>query len=134
MLAIGVALVARDFIQRNQGRIAALAAIALGVGLSYVLADARIATASAAAFALGELVDFLVYTPLSERHLPVAVTASGVAGGLIDSFVFLQIAFGSTMFWQGQVIGKTYVALLAGLVIWRVRCATSQGACQPTAA
>ncbi len=121
VLAIGVALVARDFIQRQLGRRAALLAIGVGVLLSYLVANPAIATASAVAFALGEFSDFAVYTPLARRRLALAVAASGVIGGLIDSLVFLQIAFGSTLFWQGQVIGKTYVALAAGLTIWIIR-------------
>jgi uncharacterized PurR-regulated membrane protein YhhQ (DUF165 family) len=121
VLLIGVGLAARDAVQRSAGVCAALAAIALGVGLSYVINPA-IATASAAAFLLGELVDLCAYTPLAQRgHLPAAVAVSGVLGGLVDSFMFLQLAFGSTAYWQGQVIGKTNVALSCALLVagWR---------------
>ena len=48
----------------------------------------------------------------------MAVIASGIIGGIIDSLVFLQIAFGSTAYWQGQIIGKTLMAMLGGLIIW----------------
>jgi uncharacterized PurR-regulated membrane protein YhhQ (DUF165 family) len=155
VLLIGLALVARDAVQRLVGKRAVLAAIGVGVALSYLINPA-IATASAVAFALGELADFVVFTPLERRSrvfipiphkehllrrahhggyeltttyevhtnyrwLALAVVVSGVVGGIIDTFVFLQIAFGSTMFWQGQIIGKTAMALLGGLVIWITR-------------
>lgn len=116
VLLIGLALAARDYIQRAIGKRAALLAIAAGVALSYFVNPA-VATASAVAFLLGELADFVVFTPISRRNLPSAVIASGVVGGVIDSLVFLQLAFGSTMFWQGQVIGKTLVALACALIV-----------------
>ena len=120
VLAIGVALFTRDYVQERFGKKATLAAIAIGVGISYFI-DPAVATASAAAFALGEISDFFVYTELKKRSLALAVVVSGAVGGVIDSLVFLQIAFGSTMFWQGQIIGKTLMALLGGLIVWTAR-------------
>jgi uncharacterized PurR-regulated membrane protein YhhQ (DUF165 family) len=121
VLMIGFALFARDLIQRHLGRRWALTAIAGGVALSFAVADPGLAVASGVAFALGELADLVVYTPLARRRLAAAVIASGVVGGIIDSLVFLEIAFGSTMFWQGQVLGKLWVTLLAGFLIWSSR-------------
>lgn len=120
VLLIGAALAVRDMVQRLAGKLPVLVAIVIGIGLSY-LVNPAIATASAVAFGLGELADFAIFTPLSERSLPAAVIASGVVGGIIDTFVFLQIAFGSTQFWQGQVIGKTAMAVAGGLIIWIAR-------------
>lgn len=120
VLMIGVGLAARDAVQRLAGYRATLAAIVAGVALSYVVNPA-IATASAAAFLLGELADFAVYTPLSRRNLPLAVLASGAVGAVIDTFVFLQLAFGSIQFWQGQVIGKVGVSAACALIVWLYR-------------
>lgn len=120
VLLIGAALALRDAVQRTAGKTPVLVAIAIGIALSYLINPA-IATASAVAFGLGELADFAIFTPLADRNLAVAVIISGVIGGIIDTFVFLQIAFGSTMFWQGQVIGKTAMALVGGLIIWGAR-------------
>ena len=117
VLAIGISLFARDFIEEQYGRRIALMAIAAGVAMSYFINPA-VATASAVAFALGELSDFVVFTKIKKRTLAGAVIASGVIGGVIDSFVFLQLAFGSTQYWQGQVIGKTLVAFAGGVMIW----------------
>lgn len=119
VLAIGFALVARDYIQQAMGRTVALLAIFFGVGLS-LFVNPDLALASGLAFAVGELCDFAVYTPLREVNTFAAVAASGVVGGAVDSVIFLQIAFGSTEFWQGQVVGKTWMALLGGLVLFRL--------------
>lgn len=117
VLAIGVSLAARDAVHRLAGKRVALGAIAVGVMLSFLFASPALASASAVAFALGELVDFGVYVPLSQRSLPAAILASGIAGAVVDSFVFLQIAFGSSMFWHGQVLGKIWIALGAALLV-----------------
>jgi len=121
VLMIGLALVSRDIIQRYAGKSYALAAICVGVAISFAIAEPAIATASAVAFLLGELADFIIYTPLQKRNIVLAVIASGVIGGIVDSLVFLQMAFGSTMFWEGQVIGKAWMALAAGIMIWAIR-------------
>lgn len=121
VLLIGLALVLRDAIHRVAGKSAALAAIGVGVVLSFVFADPAIATASAVAFALSELLDFAVYTPLAERkRFSLAVLFSGALGAVADSLIFLQIAFGSTMFWQGQVIGKLYFSVAAAIAIYAI--------------
>jgi uncharacterized PurR-regulated membrane protein YhhQ (DUF165 family) len=116
VLLIGVALVARDAVQRFAGRRAAVAAILLGAGLSFFVAPS-LALASAVAFGLGELADFAVYTPLAENRLPLAVLLSGIVGAIVDSLIFLQIAFGSTLYWQGNTLGKIWMSVLAFIVL-----------------
>ena len=69
--------------------------------------------ASAAAFLLSELADFAVYTPLQRRRFVTAVFASSVVGLVVDSLVFLHLAFGSLDFLAGQIIGKAWMVLLA---------------------
>lgn len=115
VLLIGVALALRDYVQEKAGRNLTFVAIATGIGLSYIVNPA-VATASAVAFAISELIDLVIYTKIRRKNKPVAIATSGIIGGVIDSLIFLQIAFGSTMFWQGQVIGKTVVAVLAALM------------------
>ena len=51
--------------------------------------------ASAAAFLFSELADTAVYTPLARRRLISAVLASSLVGTIIDSTLFLWLAFGS---------------------------------------
>ena len=48
-----------------------------------------------------------------------AVAASSVVGLVVDSIVFLWVAFGSLDYLAGQVIGKAWMVLLAlPLVHW----------------
>ena len=69
--------------------------------------------ASAAAFLLSELADFAVYTPLQQRRLVLAVVASSLVGLVVDSVVFLHLAFGSLDYLAGQVVGKAWAVLVS---------------------
>lgn len=121
VLLVGLALVFRDLVQRRLGKLWALVAIAIGALLSYWVAPAPLVVASTVAFLLSELADFAVYTPLQERRLILAVVASSMVGLIIDSIVFLQLAFGSLDFLAGQIIGKAWMVLLAIPLIWLIR-------------
>jgi uncharacterized PurR-regulated membrane protein YhhQ (DUF165 family) len=119
VLMIGAALVLRDLVQRRLGVEFGLAAIVAGAALSAALAPAALVLASAVAFLLSEFADFAVYTPLARRRLVTAVAASSAVGLVIDSLVFLWLAFGSLEFLEGQIIGKAWMVLLAlPLVTW----------------
>ena len=113
VLTVGVALVLRDVVQRCLGLAWGLAAIAIGTALSALVAPAALVFASGTAFALSELADFAVYTPLQRRRLVTAVVASSVVGLVVDSVVFLGLAFGSLEFLPGQVVGKLWAVLIA---------------------
>ena len=114
VLAIGAALVLRDLVQRRLGVRWALAAIAAGAFLSALVAAPALVLASVAAFVLSETADLAVFTPLQRRGLVLAVAASGAVGILVDSVLFLWLAFSSLDFLPGQVIGKSW-ALVAAL-------------------
>ena len=113
VLMIGLALVLRDLVQRRLGVGWALAAILAGTALSALLAPPALVLASAAAFLLSEMADLAVYTPLQRRGLLLAVAASSAVGLVVDSVVFLLLAFGSLGYLPGQVIGKAWMVLLA---------------------
>jgi uncharacterized PurR-regulated membrane protein YhhQ (DUF165 family) len=113
VLMIGVALVLRDLVQRRLGAWAGLVAILAGTVISVVLAPASIVMASAFAFLLSELADFLVYTPLQRRRFVTAVVLSSLAGLVVDSAIFLHLAFGSLDFLPGQILGKLWMVVLA---------------------
>lgn len=124
VLWIGVALVLRDYVQATLGRRWVLGAIAVGAALSAVVADPALAAASAAAFTLGELADFAVYTPLVRRNMYAAVVASGAVGAFIDSAVFLAVAFGAAdvrTFVVGLTLGKVWMSVAALPVIYAAR-------------
>lgn len=117
VLMIGTALVLRDMVQEAGGIRAAFLAIAIGAVLSWFVAPAALVVASVAAFALAELADLAVYTPLRKQRLGLAVLASGAVGSIIDSAVFLWLAFGSLAFIDGQVLGKLWMSVLAAGVL-----------------
>ena len=121
VLMIGLALVLRDLVQRRLGKYWAIGAIVFGAALSGVFAPASLVLASAVAFLLSELVDFAIYTPLQRRRLILAVFASSVVGLVVDSVVFLQLAFGNVDYLTGQVIGKFWMVLLAVPFIFWLR-------------
>lgn len=107
----GLALVLRDIIQETKGQKWVLAAIALGAGASACLSG-PLALASGTAFALSELADYAVYTPLRERGRIGAMLASNAVGMVVDSALFLSLAFGSLTYLPGQLLGKGWVTLV----------------------
>ncbi|NTB01620.1 VUT family protein [Agrobacterium tumefaciens] len=121
VLVVGASLVLRDMVHEAGGTKAALIAIGLGGVLSALFAAPALLIASVLAFVLAELADLAVYAPLRERRLMLAVMLSGIAGSLVDSAVFLWVAFGSLDYISGQILGKLWMTLAALPVLWAVR-------------
>lgn len=117
----GVAFTARDLLQRWAGRKWAVVAILAGTVLSLLLADPRLALASAAAFAASELIDMGAFTALERRSFAGAVLTSNVAGLVVDSAIFLWLAFGSLAFLPGQILGKLWMTLAALVILVPLR-------------
>jgi len=113
VLMIGVALVLRDLVQRRLGAGFSAFAVLVGALISTVLAPPALVIASGVAFLLSEFADLAVYTPLARRRLLAAVVVSSLVGLVVDSIVFLWLAFGSLAFLPGQVIGKAWMVLLS---------------------
>lgn len=111
VLMVGVALVLRDLVQRRYGAKVSIACILVGAALSALIASPALAVASTAAFLVSELADFAVYTPLYRRRFILAVLLSCIAGAVIDSAIFLWLAFDSLEHISGQIIGKVYASL-----------------------
>lgn len=116
----GLAFTFRDLTQERLGRRAVFVAILVGAGLS-ALVSPQFALASGIAFLFSELADFGVYTPLRERGFLRAVFASNVVGSILDSALFLLLAFGSLEFFWGQVVGKMWVTLAFLPLLWGVK-------------
>ena len=121
VLMIGLALLLRDAVHETLGARWALYAIAVGAALSYLLADPYIAIASLIAFGVSELSDFAVYSRIRERSRVLGVFASGCVGSVIDSVLFLGLAFGSLAHVDGQITGKIGVTALAAAALWAYR-------------
>lgn len=121
VLWAGVALTLRDMVQERLGRSAVLAAIGAGAALSWLVAPS-FALASAVAFLASEFADMAVYTPLRRRDWwLIAVAASNTVGLVVDSVLFLWLAFGSLDFLAGQVVGKAYVTVATMALLWLAR-------------
>ncbi len=119
VLVVGLAFVLRDLVQRRLGVGFAALAVIVGAGLSALLAPASLVIASGVAFLISEFADLAVYTPLQKRRLVLAVVASSFVGLVVDSIIFLQLAFGSLDHLAGQVVGKAWMVLLAiPFIIW----------------
>lgn len=116
---VGLAFIARDLVQRSLGKTWAVAAILVGAGLSAIVSP-ELALASGCAFLASETVDFLVYTALERRWL-TAVLLSGAVALVVDSLLFLWLAFGSLEFLNGQLVGKALATAAGILVLWGVR-------------
>jgi uncharacterized PurR-regulated membrane protein YhhQ (DUF165 family) len=116
----GLAFTFRDFLQETAGRVWVVGAILVGAALAYTISP-MFAAASAAAFLVSELADFSVYTPLRERNRYGALAASNVVGSVVDSLLFLWIAFSSINGWFGLTLGKVYMIAPALVFLWIVR-------------
>lgn len=123
--AAGLALALRDTLQDTAGRPAVLGAIAGGVIASVATSSPGLALASGAAFAVSEILDALVYTPLrgraatGTRRWSAAVAGSNLAGSVADTLVFVALVPFLALTWPviaGQLLGKGYATLayLAG--------------------
>jgi len=119
VIMIGIALVLRDLVQRRLGVGVAVVAINVGAALSAMIAPPSLVIASTVAFLMSEFADLAVYTPLARRRLIAAVVASSMVGLVVDSIVFLYLAFGSLDFLLGQIVGKAWMVLASiPLVAW----------------
>ncbi len=119
-LAVGLVFVARDYAQRAVGHWV-LAAMAIGIVLSYVLASPFVAVASACAFAISELADWIVYTA-TKRPFRDRILISSAISTPIDSIVFLSMIGHFSIF--GAFI-MTLSKIIAALVVWRFTAATA---------
>ena len=113
-LLVGAVFVLRDYAQRSVGHWV-IPAMGVGILLSYYLADPYVAAASAAAFAISEACDWIIYT-LTGRPFPQRVLASSAVGTPIDSAVFLSMI---DHFSITGVATMTASKMLAALLVWR---------------
>lgn len=117
----GLTFTVRDLLREAGNRWWVVAAILIGATLSFLLEDAqKFAVASGVAFLISETADSLVYEPLRRRWW-LAVPLSNAVGLVLDSLLFLWLAFGSLDFWEGQVFYKALMTVLAILVLGAIR-------------
>ncbi|HSR55313.1 MAG TPA: VUT family protein [Alphaproteobacteria bacterium] len=112
-LVVGFIFVVRDFAQREVGH-KVLIAMGIGAVLSYVMAGPHVALASAAAFLVSELADWLVYT-VTRRPFSQRILFSSLIGTPIDSVVFL---YGIGHLTVSGVAAMTASKLIGALIVW----------------
>lgn len=113
---IGLDLALRDWLHVRL-RLWQMGALIGATGLfTYLLnnAAANIAIASAVAFTLAALVDWLAFSKLTGSWFRRSV-GSNVAGAAVDSLVFPTIAFGVLM---PHIVAAQFVAKVAGGALW----------------
>ena len=125
----------RNLTQLALGRAWGFGAIVVGAVLSYAITDkitipggvVPLAVASGVTFLLSETADALVWTRLRQQGLWTrAMLAGDMAGQVIDSIIFLALAFGSLELLLGQIIGKWWTLLPAALLMWGYRAVLSR--------
>ena len=112
-LLVGFVFVLRDFAQREIGH-RVLAAMAVGVLVSYLLADPFVAIASATAFAISEAVDWAVYT-YTRKSLKQRVLISSAISTPVDSAVFMLIL--GFFSWYGFAV-MVASKMIGALIVW----------------
>jgi uncharacterized PurR-regulated membrane protein YhhQ (DUF165 family) len=127
VFCIGVVLVLRDWIQQLRGLVWTMPLVYTAGLISWAAGDLagwtaleKIAIASVVAFTVSETVEAVVFTPIRNRNLSAGVALSGTIGNVVDSYLFLTIAFGSTAFFWGQFWGKSeMIAIGTALTVMR---------------
>ena len=112
-LVVGFIFVVRDFAQREIGH-KVLLAMLVGAALSYVMAAPYVAIASATAFLVSELMDWLIYS-VTKRPLSQRILYSSLLATPIDSAVFL---FGIGHLSLVGVLTMTASKLIGALIVW----------------
>lgn len=111
----GAVFVARDYAQRAIGH-HVLWLMVLATGLSYFMADPFVAIASAAAFAVSELADYLVYS-VTKKPFYQRILLSSAVSVPVDTAVFLGILGLLSPFGLVVMIASKMIA--AG-VVWEI--------------
>jgi queuosine precursor transporter len=123
VFCIGGVLVLRDWLQQLRGLVWTMPLVYAAGLASWGIGDAagwtsleKVAVASVVAFTVSETVEAIVFTPIRKRNLTLGVGLSGTVGNALDSWLFLQLAFGSQAFFLGQFIGKSEMIALGTVV------------------
>lgn len=120
VLLIGAMITLRDALHEQVGIKGTLLVIVVGSIVSALLAPASVALASGITMLAAESADALVYQRLRRRGYMVAAVASNLVSSLLDSALFLIIAYGVTAMRNGTyplTVGKLEVSLVTLAVL-----------------
>lgn len=121
VLLAGLSFVLRDIVQEYLGIVWAILAVMIGGAIAAVVTSPALALASVTAFLVAEMADLFVYTALRSRGLVTASVASSALGLILDSVIFVVIAFGEPDYILGQSIGKAWMVLLSLPLLMAIR-------------
>lgn len=111
----GLVFILRDMVQTRYGH-GALVAMLAALALSYVTSEPAIALASATAFFVSELIDWLVFT-VTRRPLRDRLWLSSALSIPVDTFIF----FGMIGALTPVIVGTAMASKFAGVtVVWLV--------------
>jgi len=116
-LLIGLDLTLRDVMHDRLSRWQMLGVILVGGFITWAVnpAAAKIAIASATAFGISAITDWLVYTYLRSKPWLVRSNGSNVVGAAVDSLIFPTLAFGSFM---PHIVALQFAAKVGGGAVW----------------
>lgn len=107
----------RDEVQEYHGVKHTIIYIMIACVISYAISDQNVAVASAIAFIASELQDTLIYSKLRNKNRLLAILLSNTVGSVVDSVLFLYIAFGNIDYVMGQIVGKSYTTIASMLIV-----------------
>lgn len=116
-LLIGLDLTLRDVMHERFSRWQLAGVICVGGLITWLVnpSAAHIAVASATAFILAAVADWIVYSALRSRPWLVRSNGSNVVGAAVDSVVFPTLAFGTFL---PAIIALQFAAKVGGGAIW----------------
>lgn len=117
-IVTGLVLVVRDFAQREIGH-EVLIAMAIALALTFWTSGGELAMASGAAFAISELVDWMMFT-FTKYKLSTRVLLSSAIAAPIDTSVFLYGAsfIRDAQFTVPNIVMSVGGKMLGALFIW----------------
>ncbi|MFQ6572359.1 VUT family protein [Pseudomonas sp. UM16] len=117
----GLVFILRDMVQTRFGH-GALVAMLVALVLSYVTSEPAIALASATAFAVSELIDWLVFS-ITKRPLHDRLWLSSALSIPIDTLIFFGMIGALTPAVVGTALASKFVGVTAVWLImaWRLR-------------
>ncbi len=136
----GLVFVFRDFVQRNMGH-RVLVVMALAIAWSFYYAWPVIALASGIAFAISEIIDWLIFT-FSKYRLSTRIILSSAVAAPIDTTIFLygadlarQVRLGdepgNMLHWANWVVFIVGKMIGAVVVSWLIRQREDAGKVDP---
>nr|WP_158459517.1 VUT family protein [Pseudomonas fluorescens] len=117
----GLVFILRDMVQTRYGH-GALVAMLAALVLSYVTSEPAIALASATAFAISELIDWLVFS-VTRRPLRDRLWLSSAMSIPVDTFIFFGMIGALTPVVVGTAMASKFagVTVVWGVMVWRGR-------------